>query len=255
MIEGIRKMLAAAWNILLPSVCIVCGRKLLLNERHICLNCRMDMPLTYFWNMPVNPMSDRFNEVIQKDLDSAPEKREIYARAAALFFYKRESQYRKIPYFIKYQGGIRAAEHFGRMLGKRLAASNIWNDCDLIIPVPLHWTRKWKRGYNQAEIIAGSIAATMNIPIRTDLLTRRRRTITQTRLDIEGKAKNVAGAFEVTETAAELMKERPDIRRILLIDDVFTTGSTLMACFTALRTVFPPDVRISVATLGFVGEA
>ena len=73
--------------------------------------------------------------------------------------------------------------------------------------------------------------------------------------DIEGQAKNVAGAFEVTETAAELMKERPDLRRIVLIDDVFTTGSTLMACFTALRSVFPPGVRISVATLGFVGGA
>ena len=246
-------MLAAAWDILLPSVCIVCGRKLLLNERHICLNCRMDMPLTYFWNMPVNPMSDRFNEVIQKELDAAPERREIYASAAALFFYKRESQYRKIPYFIKYQGGIRAAEHFGRMLGKRLAASNIWNDCDLIIPVPLHWTRKWKRGYNQAEIIAGAVAETMSIPIRTDLLKRRRRTRTQTKLDIEGKAKNVAGAFEVTETAAELMKERPDIRRIVLIDDVFTSGSTLHACFVALRSVFPPSIRISVVTLAFVG--
>lgn len=253
MIEGIRKMLAAAWDILLPSVCIVCGRKLLLNERHICLNCRMDMPLTYFWNMPVNPMSDRFNEVIQKELDAAPERREIYASATALFFYKRESQYRKIPYFIKYQGGIRAAEHFGRMLGKRLAASKIWNDCDLIIPVPLHWTRKWKRGYNQAEIIAGAVAETMSIPIRTDLLKRRRRTRTQTKLDIEGKAKNVAGAFEVTETATELIKERPDIRRIVLIDDVFTSGSTLHACFVALRSVFPPSVRISVVTLAFVG--
>jgi predicted amidophosphoribosyltransferase len=93
----------------------------------------------------------------------------------------------------------------------------------------------------------------MNIPIRTDLLKRRRRTRTQTKLDIEGKAKNVAGAFEVTETAAELMKERPDIRRIVLIDDVFTSGSTLHACFVALRSVFPPSVRISVVTLAFVG--
>ena len=88
-------------------------------------------------------------------------------------------------------------------------------------------------------------------PLRTDILIRSRRTRTQTKLDIKGKARNVSGAFKVSRR--HILTEVPV--HILVIDDVFTTGSTLMACFTALRTVFPSSVRISVATLAFVGGA
>ena len=122
----------------------------------------------------------------------------------------------------------------------------------MIIPVPLHWSRRWKRGYNQAEEIASGVAAEAGVPLRTDILYRCRRTTTQTKLDIEGKARNVAGAFALRKGSipSDTMP-----RHILLIDDVFTTGSTLHACFVALREVFPAGVRISVATLGFVGGA
>ena len=134
-----------------------------------------------------------------------------------------------------------------------MASGSLWTDTDMIIPVPLHWARQWKRGYNQAEVIAAAIASETGVPLRTDILKRRRRTRTQTKLDIEGKARNVAGAFCVSEDAAVIFRGGGNIRHILLVDDVFTTGSTLYACFRALRSVFPPSVRISVATLGFVG--
>ena len=120
------------------------------------------------------------------------------------------------------------------------------------MPVPLHWSRKWKRGYNQAEILAQGIAMEMRIPVRTDLLRRIRRTATQTRLGIEAKGENVAGAFCANIKKPDTIK---GIRHVILIDDVFTTGSTMTECFMALRKVLPPEVRISIATLAFVGEA
>lgn len=211
----------------------------------------MDMPLTRFWERSHNPMADKFNEVIQDGIE-AGEPHEPYAYAAALFLYHSEAGYRHIPYQIKYHGNIKAGEHFGAMLGKKLAVSLLWSDIDMIIPVPLHWTRQWKRGYNQAEVIARAAAEALGVPVRTDILMRKRRTKTQIKLDINEKAKNVAGAFAVTEDARAIFRNGGMVRHIVLLDDVFTTGSTLGACFTALRTVFPPSVRISVVTLGYV---
>ena len=246
--ERLRRGLEGMIDLLLPRVCMVCGGRLLQFEKHICISCATDMPYTRFWQMSHNPMADRFNELIQRDLN---DEHEYYAYAAALFLYHSEAGYRQIPYQIKYHGNIEAGEHFGHMLGERMAAESLWADVDIMIPVPLHWARKWKRGYNQAEMIAEGVASVMNVPMRTDMIIRRRRTKTQTRLDIEGKERNVAGAFEFRKD--RLPENGSTIRHILLIDDVFTTGSTLFACFQALRTVFPPGVRISVATLAFVG--
>lgn len=246
--------LRAAGEILLPRQCITCGRRLLLEEKHLCLECLADLPQTYFWTMSHNPMADRFNENIQKDIETDEDDglHERYAYAAALFFYHSEAQYRLIPYQIKYHGNIRAGRYFGRMLGNRLASSELFEDVDMVVPVPLHWTRKWKRGYNQAEVIAEAVAEALGAPMRTDLLRRRKRTTTQTRMEVEDKRKNVAEAFVSTPSLAGIAAQ-DSIRHLLLIDDVFTTGATLHACFAALRTVLPASVRISVATLGFVG--
>lgn len=247
-------------DLILPRVCVVCRKKLLYGERHICLHCLADMPLTHFWERRCNPMADRFNALIQQWLekdDSWPRiLRERYAYAAALFFYSHDAQYRQILYNLKYEGRTDVGKHFGRMLGSKLAASAAFKDVDCVMPVPLHWVRRWRRGYNQAEIIAREVAAVLGAPLDCKTLARRRRTRTQTKLNIDGKAANVAGAFKVhlkRESDSSGQSRRPEVRHILLIDDLFTTGSTLMACFTALREVFPPEVRISVATLGFVG--
>ncbi len=251
-------------------------------------------------------MADRFNERIQKRIEEKMNPaeeglrreegevkgRERYAFAAALFFYHSEAGYRHIPYQIKYQGNLEAGRYFGRMLGRRLAgagrarpeaaggrgaedcgagAAGPWADVDMVIPVPLHWMRRWKRGYNQAEVIAGAVAEAMDVPMRNDILIRRRRTETQVKLKVEDKARNVSGAFAVSEEAAALYGRPVERygedgsvrasgrrgsgshpRHILIVDDVFTTGSTLAACHEAIREVFPAEVRISVVTLGYL---
>lgn len=239
--------LRAAGEILLPRICLVCGQRLLLDEKHICLNCLADLPQTFFWSMSHNPMADRFNEMIQ---NGGPPHHERYAFAASLFFYHSEANYRLIPHQIKYHGNTSAGHFFGKMLGCRLSTSEQFIDVDIVVPVPLHWTRKLKRGYNQAEVIASAVAESMGVSLRTDLLKRHRRTRTQTKMEVEQKISNVTGAF----IASPGHSDASDIRHILIVDDVFTTGSTLYACFAALRTAFPPPIRISIATLGFVGH-
>lgn len=252
-ISGIRRILTACADLLLPRTCIVCGEKLIPEEEFMCLKCRMNLPLTRFWERTHNPMADRFNEILQKRLEKewVPER---YAYACALFFYDSEGDYRHMTQDLKYNGHMLAGRHFGRMLGTRMMSCRHFKDISIVIPVPLHWRRKWKRGYNQSEVIAGELARVLGAEMKTDMLRRVRSTRTQTKLDVKEKTENVSGAFRAAVLDWASAPERLAEGHILLVDDVFTTGSTLLACFTALREVFPPTVRISVATLGVVGE-
>lgn len=245
--------LKAAADVLLPRLCIVCGCRLNRSERHLCLVCRANMPLTYFWERSHNEMADRLNRLIEGNIESylSDGARERYAYATALFFYDGSGDYRRIPHQLKYHGNLSLGRDFGRILGRRLKEAEHFMDVDMVIPVPLHWTRKWKRGYNQAEVIAVEVADVLGVRMQTDFLKRTKRTRTQTKIDPAKKSENVKDAF--TADLRAIMKSR--CHHILIIDDVFTSGSTLYACFSALREVFPPDVRISIATLGFVGGA
>ena len=302
--------IVALGDLFMPRACLACGCRLGMRERHLCLSCAADVPYTRFWLAPHNPLADRFNAVLERHRGTEPMD---YAYAAALIYYK--GAYRSIPRALKYQGDLAAGRHYGALLGRRLAAAPHFADIDLVIPVPLHWTRLRSRGYNQAEVLAralvdafraapapGASAAspssvsercpvaaghdegaapttvipgapsavipglTRSLPeVRTDLLVRARRTRTQTRVSVDQKAQNVASAFqvparfspwarfvstwkgEVPESPAEVLASA---RHILLVDDTFTTGATLYACYAALRPF--TTARISIATLAAV---
>ena len=307
----------ALGDLFMPRACLACGCRLGMRERHLCLSCAADVPYTRFWLAPHNPLADRFNAVLERHRGTEPMD---YAYAAALLYYK--GAYRAIPRALKYQGDLAAGRHFGALLGRRLAAAPHFADIDLVIPVPLHWTRLRSRGYNQAEILARALVdafraalapsgtserwpvaaghdegaapstvssavptvtsgvpstvipavpttvipgLTRNLPeVRTDLLVRARRTRTQTRVSVDQKAQNVASAFQVPgrfplrARLLSLSKDAPEspaavlasARHILLVDDTFTTGATLYACYAALRPF--TTARISIATLAAV---
>ena len=302
----------ALGDLMMPRACLACGRRLGIHERHLCLSCAADVPYTRFWLAAHNPLADRFNAVLERHRGTEPMD---YVYAAALLYYK--GAYRSIPRALKYQGDLAAGRHYGALLGRRLAAAPHFADIDLVIPVPLHWTRLRSRGYNQAEILARALVdafrsapaavssgtpsavipgLTRNLPeVRTDLLVRARRTRTQTRVSVDQKAQNVASAFQVPDRFSlwarvisrlshifsfdsarwpikvghdedesseqdDTRHSRPDrespaevlasARHILLVDDTFTTGATLYACYAALRPF--TTARISIATLAAV---
>lgn len=238
-------MIREMTDLLMPRACLVCGRQLGAQEEHLCIWCAADLPLTYYWEQAHNPMADEFNAVLERH--RAEGERMPYAYAAALLFYHHENPYKFIPRALKYGGNLQAGRFFAAQLGRFLSRAPHLADVDTVIPVPLHWARKWRRGYNQAEVIAAELASALRADLRADVLRRVRRTRTQTHLDAESRLKNVANVFQVRHLPC-------GARHILLVDDTFTTGATLSTCYQALRTALGPEPCISVATLSVVQD-
>lgn len=237
------KMLRAVTDLLMPRCCLVCGRQLGVHERHLCLRCEAGLPLTYYWERVHNPMADKLNAVLERQRE--PGEVMPYVPAAALLFYKHDNPYRRIPQALKYGGNLSVGKAFAQRLGLFLAASDGFSDVDCVIPVPLHWVRRWRRGYNQAEVLARALAVSSGARVAPRALRRVRRTRTQTVLDASERLQNVRSVFRVGHLPA-------GVRHVLVVDDTFTTGATLAACCTALRAALGPSVRLSVATLSVV---
>ena len=150
-----------------------------------------------------------------------------FDRAYSFGFY--DGSLRKLIHLFKYSGM--------RPLGKRLAGllcralpddGEVAASFDAVVPMPLHCRRRWRRGFNQSEILARLVAKSRGIPM-IDVVKRVRATATQAGLTNSNRRKNVAGAFRVSR------KSQVAGKRILLIDDVMTTGSTATACASAMK--------------------
>jgi ComF family protein len=139
---------------------------------------------------------------------------------------------------------FRGQRYYARPLAEHLAAvlrrQDFTQKIDLIIPVPIHWLRKFRRGFNQSELIARRLGPLLNIPVDCRSLRRTRNTTPQTKLSGSARRQNLKGAFKV---------RRPDAvagKRILLLDDVMTTGGTMTECARALRRAGAKDVYAAV---------
>lgn len=139
---------------------------------------------------------------------------------------------------LKYRGQRRLAGPLGGVLAEAVRASG--DLPDIIVPVPLHAGRRRERGYNQAELLARSCARQLGVPCETNVLARLRATIPQVGLAVAERRVNVSGAFALVTPRAV---QRLVGRRVLVIDDVTTTGSTLDAAATALLVAAPAELR------------
>jgi ComF family protein len=147
---------------------------------------------------------------------------------AAYCFGAYEGVLREIIHIYKY-GKVRTlARPLGHLLGRALARDEGY---DVVTPVPLHWRRRWERGFNQAELLAREIARTSGIPFASTLR-RTRSTTAQAGLSNTARRRNVSAAFRCRDTVRSGALRG---KRVLLIDDVMTTGSTAAACARALK--------------------
>jgi ComF family protein len=201
------------------------------NETFICTECFVLIPRTNYHLKPDNPVSQLFWG------------RCLIEKAAAFSFYTKDSRIRKLIHQLKYKGIKEIGSELGRIYGNSLKSSGFLEEIDLIIPVPLHPSKKRQRGFNQSDLISRGISETTGIPMDSDLLVRKTVSKTQTRKSRYDRWTNVQDIFRVTD------QDRLKDLHILLVDDVITTGSTIEAC--ANEILKAENVKVSVVALAF----
>lgn len=151
---------------------------------------------------------------------------------------------RELVHLLKYGDRLDLVKPFGNWMSR--AGSEVLADADALIPVPLHWSRLFQRRFNQSAELARAISRQTKLPVIDDGLVRVRATPPQVGLAREERAKNVHGAFSVQAAAKPKLRKQ----RIVLIDDVLTTGATANACARVLRRA--GVARVDVLTLARV---
>ena len=220
--------LDAILQTLFPSICACCGNVLVHGERQICLHCLTDLAATHYSGIADNPVERQLTGRI------------TFQAATALYHFRSDNTVRTAVHAMKFHRNTELCLLMGRLMGLELLHSGRFDDIDCLVPVPLHWWRRLRRGFNQSELLCHGIADVMQRPVCTHAVIRHRYTRQQSLQHHSNRSDNVEDAFRT---------RKPELlagKHILLVDDVMTTGATLTACADALAAV--PDLRISVAT-------
>ena len=223
------KSLHNLFSLFYPAVCICCDTKLLDQEFHICLKCRVDLPFIDNQNYDSNPLTDIF------------EGRVSIEKGASFLYYTQLGKVKEIIHDLKYKGNQKIGVFFGNWFGKQLAASNEFSTIDYIIPVPLHSKKMRQRGYNQLTTFGESLGVLLDTVYSETILQRISSAKTQTFKKRLERFNNQDSKFVVEDLS--ILEDK----HILLIDDVITTGATLEACCSELLKA--KNLKISIVTM------
>jgi len=193
------------------GLCAECWSKLSLIEPPYC--ARLGIPFTY----------DPGPGILSMEAIAAPP---AYERARAAVRY--DDVARTLVQSFKYGDRLDLAPLMGRWMAR--AGHELFDGADALVPVPLHWRRLWARRFNQSAALAAEIGKAANLPVELDALKRVRATPQQVGLSKAARAENVQGAFRVPKEH----KSAVSGKRLILIDDVLTSGATADTCARAL---------------------
>jgi ComF family protein len=220
-------------SLLYPRYCFACREGLVKGEETICSRCMLELPRTHYHLDTENALYRRLQGRIPLKF------------AFAFFLFRKGGKVQHLLHALKYSNHPEIGETLGEVYGQELQQAGFNQKFNLIVPVPLHASRKRKRGYNQSEKFAAGLSKNLNIPF-SDALLRATKTETQTRKTKLKRWQNVSEVFQVKEP--ELIRNQD----ILLVDDVITTGATIEACSQVL--IEEGCSSISIASIAYAEE-
>ena len=219
-------------DLLYPDLCLSCDTNKKMPENIWCASCAYKVAIADYHLYPNNKVMERFYGKV--DLH----------RAAAVFNFSKGGNLQNLVHKLKYDNRPEIGIALGRLCGSLLATQSDY-DIDVIVPVPMHPEKEFKRGYNQAALFGKGIAETLNRPLSTKDFIKTKATVTQTAKSRAERLENVKDVFHIANETALKGKH------ILLVDDIITTGATLESCANLLKTL--PNVRISIACIALAG--
>lgn len=221
-------------NLLFPSRCPVCGERLMAGEDGLCTACHFALPFTQWRGRRGNPAERLFWAKVPVE------------RANAFLRYYPGTDSSHLVHALKYRNRPRIGRILGRMMAADLQGTDFFDGIDCIVPVPLAKRRQHHRGYNQSEMLARGVAEATGLPLINTAIARIVDNPTQTSLTAQQRAENVQSIFRLRQTGVLADKH------VLLIDDVLTTGATLLSC--AKEMTGAKGIRISILTLFVAGR-
>jgi len=225
----LRNILGDFAAIFFPKECACCGCALKYQEKYICIACDFHLPYTNF-----HTYSD--NDTARQLWGKVP-----IEEACSFMLLQKGSRVEHLIYQIKYNNQPFLAEYLGYQYGLKLLESERYRGLSAIVPIPLHASKLRKRGYNQSAYFGQGLSRAMNIPLRDDVLKRQRATMTQTGKDRLSRYENVEDVFVCRQLSQPLGEH------VLLVDDVLTTGATIVSAALTLQESL--GCKVSVATL------
>lgn len=202
-------------NFVLPPVCVCCDNVLERNQNFVCPGCLAKLKKV---DAGYNIWGDRVHRV------------GFEGNAFSLYWFVEGTEIQQILHALKYSRMKSIGVLFGKMLGEEIAI-RYGGHYDFAVPVPLHKSRLRERTYNQSSYICRGIGEALGVQPLDKCLERIRYTRTQTKLSINEREENVRNAFELNQKFSSLIKGK----NIILVDDVITTGSTILECARVLK--------------------